>query len=135
MLNLPLLLGPGSTRERATRIGAARIVVGASTFQPVALSRRLTGISEEATTGATLFFARAFGIRNIALGAWVLATRDQPKQYRKMVYQVNAAIDAADVGILALAAVTKGVPKRFFALSAVLGTTACLSFLQLASEL
>ena len=135
MRYLPLFLGSRDTRDRATRIGIARIAVGASTFQPVAISRRLTGVSEDESTGTFLFFARAFGIRNIALGAWILATRDQPKQYRKMVYQVNAAIDAADMAVLGLAAVTRRVPKRFLALAGVLGTSACLSFLELASEL
>ena len=132
---LPFFLGSRDTRDRATRIGVARIVVGASTFQPAGLSRRLTGMSEAELSGATQFFARAFGIRNIVLGAWILTTLDQPKQYRRMVYQVNAAIDAADMAVLGLAAVTRRVPKRLFALAGVLGTSACLSFVQLASEL
>ena len=116
------------------RIGIARIVVGASTFQPVALGRHLIGVSDEQQTGPAVFFTRAFGIRNIALGAWVLATLDQPRAYRRTVYQVNAAIDAADMAILAFAAATRGIPKRFLALSAFLGTNACLAFLQLATE-
>ncbi|MFN2581857.1 MAG: hypothetical protein ABR498_03845 [Candidatus Dormibacteria bacterium] len=130
----PLFIGSKDERDRATRIGIARIAVGASTFQPVALSRHLVGLPTEDATGPFVFFARAFGIRNAVLGAWVLAARDQPKKHRRLCYRVNAAVDAGDVAVALFAAVTRRMPKRFMLLTAVLGGNACASFLELASE-
>ncbi|MBV8196176.1 MAG: hypothetical protein JOY80_11695 [Candidatus Dormibacteraeota bacterium] len=129
-----IFLGSRDERDRATRVGVARILVGASTFQPVAISRHLVGLPEDQATGPFIFFARAFGVRNMVLGAWVLAARDRPKQYRRLCYQVNAAVDAVDLAALLLATVQRRMPKRFVALTTVLATNACMAFLQLASE-
>jgi len=129
-----LFLGTESTRDRATRIGVARILVGASMFQPIAVATHLSGIPDDESSGSVLFFARAFGIRNAVLGAWVLASRDRPKRYQRLVYRVNAAVDAADLAVMAISAIGHRVPKRLLALTALLGGNACLGFLELASE-
>ncbi|TME45640.1 MAG: hypothetical protein E6I33_09395 [Chloroflexi bacterium] len=129
-----IFVGSRDTRDRATRIGAARIAVGASMFMPRPLARRIAGLTEAEASGTLAFLGRAFGVRNVVLGAWVLATRDQPKHERRRVYQVNAAVDAADMAILAWAAVTQRPSKRFMLLASTLGTNVCLGFLQLASE-
>ena len=50
------------------------------------------------------------------------------------MYQVNAAVDAADMAILVWAAITRRPSMRFMLLTSTLGTNACLGFLQLASE-
>ena len=134
MPNSLMFLGSHDARDRATRIGAARIVVGASTFLPRPVAMRIAGLTEAEASGTLAFFARALGIRNAVLGAWVLASRDRPKHERRTVYQVNAAVDAADMAVLAWAAITQRVPKRFALLAGTLGTNACLGFLALASE-
>ena len=129
-----IFIGTHDARERATRIGAARIAVGASTLLPPSLARHILGLRTDEVTGASVFFTRMFGIRNAVLGAWVLSTLDQSKEQRRFVYRVNAAVDAADMAVLVLSALSGRMPKRFFALSAVLGCNALLGFLELASE-
>jgi|SRR5438105_14059716 len=129
-----IFIGSRDTRDRATRIGAARIAVGASLFMPRPLARRIAGLTDAEASGTLAFFARAFAVRNIVLGAWVLTTRDRPKHERRTVYQVNAAVDAADMAILVWAAITRRPSMRFMLLTSTLGTNACLGFLQLASE-
>ena len=134
MPHSPFFIGTRTTRERATRLGVARIAVGGLTFQPMALGRRLMGVSDAEAGGALVFFARAFGVRNMVLGAWVLATRDQSRETRQLVYRVNAAVDAADMLVLLWAALANNIPKRLFALAAGLGGNACYAFFELASE-
>ena len=134
MPNSLIFLGSCSARDRATRIGVARIAVGGLTFLPRPVARQIAGLNETEATGTLSFFARAMGIRNAVLGAWVLVSRDRPKHERRTVYQVNAAVDAADMALLAWAAITQRVPKRFALLSVTLGTNALLGFLALASE-
>jgi hypothetical protein len=79
MSRSPLLLGTGGERERATRVGVARICIGGSMLLTTGLGRRVFGIPAEQDRGGGLrLAARLFGIRNVVLGGWVVA-RPSPR--------------------------------------------------------
>ena len=76
MTRSPVLLGTHTERERATRVGIARIAVGSTMLLTTGLGRRIFGIPAAQDQGGGLrLAARLFGIRNVALGAWTLLAR------------------------------------------------------------
>jgi hypothetical protein len=77
--------------------------VGGMLLVTTGLTRRLFGIPAEQDNAALRAMAHLAGIRNIVLGAWALAARDQGLDERRLCYQLNAATDAVDLGILAFA--------------------------------
>jgi hypothetical protein len=77
------LLKTNSERERATRLGIARMCVGGTLMIPP-LALRVFGVPKEQDTPSVRPLARLFGIRNIALGAWCLLALDQAPEDRSM---------------------------------------------------
>lgn len=134
MVRSPFLLGAGSERERATRIGVARMCVGGSLLLTTGLARRLFGVAEAQDTAALRMLARLFGIRNVVLGAWVLAARDHGAEQRRLCYRLNAVVDAADLGILAIGAMSGQGLVRAALMGSSLGGSALLAWLELLQE-
>ena len=130
----PFLLGTHDERERATRVGIARMVVGGSVLLTTGLARRAFGLPAEEDTASTRMLARLFGIRNVVLGTWALMARDQGADERRLCYRVNAAVDAADLVVIAWAAVTGEDLARMAVMSGALGTSALLAWLDLLGD-
>jgi hypothetical protein len=108
--------------------------VGGSLLFTTGLASRVFGAPAEQDNATTRLLARLFGIRNIVLGFWALAARDQSAAERKLCYQVNAAVDAADLAVLAIAFVRAPELRRAVLMSTALGGSAILAWLELARE-
>lgn len=135
MSRSPLLLGTGSERERATRIGIARICVGSSMVLTTGLARRVFGIPAAQDTGGGLrLAARLFGIRNVVLGTWALLARDQGIDERRLCYRLQAVVDAGDLAALAWAAVRGEGLLQPALMGSVLGGSAVLAWLDLLGD-
>ena len=78
--------------------------------------------------------ARLFGIRNVVLGTWVLSARDHGGDERRLCYQLNAATDATDLGILLVGGVKGEGLSRTAAMGWALGGSALLAWLDLIQE-
>jgi hypothetical protein len=131
VLTSPFLLGAGSERERATRIGVARMCVGGPLLLTTGLARRLFGVPEEQDTPALRMLGRLFGIRNVVLGLWTLAARDHGAEQRRLCYRLNAAVDAADLVVLAVGGTTGRGLVRAALMGGSLGGSALLAWLEL----
>lgn len=135
MSRSPLLLGTGSERERATRIGIARITVGSSMLLTTGLARRIFGIPAAQDKGGALrLAARLFGIRNVVLGAWALLARDQAIDERRLCYRLQAVVDAGDLAALAWAGVRGEGMLRPAIMGGFLGSSALLAWLDLIGD-
>jgi hypothetical protein len=115
-------------------MGVVRISVG-STLVAAGFARRVFGVPEDYDNGATRLASRLAGIRNAVLGAWTLATRDQDKAQRRVCYQLNAAVDAADVAVLLWAGLTHAELRRAALMGCALGGSALLGWLELLQDL
>ena len=134
MARSPFLIGAGSESERATRVSVVRICVGSMLLVTTGLARRLFGVRADQDNAALRLVARMFGIRNIVLGAWALASRDQGDDQRRLCYQLNAATDATDLGILVIGGIAgKGLWRAAF-MGGALGGSALLAWLELIQE-
>ena len=134
MARSPFLLGASSERERATRVGVARICVGSTLLIATGLARRLFGVPGDQDNAALRVVARLFGIRNVVLGTWVLSARDHGGDERRLCYQLNAATDATDLGILLVGGVKGEGLWRTAAMGWALGGSALLAWLDLIQE-
>ena len=134
MTRSPIFIGSTSEKDRATRIGIARISVGSVVLLTTRQAQQLFGLPDEQDSAATRLLARLFGIRNITLGAWALAVRDRSKAERKLCYQFNAAVDAADLVVLAVAGIMRQGLTRPVIMSSVLGSSALLAWLDLLDD-
>lgn len=134
MTRSPFLIGTTSERDRATRIGIARISVGSVVLLTNRQAQQLFGLPDEQDNPAVRLLARLFGIRNISLGAWALAVRDRSTAERKLCYQFNAAVDAADLVVLAVAGIMRQGLTRPVIMSSVLGSSALLAWLDLLDD-
>lgn len=134
MLRSPLLLGAEGERDRATRVATARIGVGSTLFA-AGVARRLFGVPADLDSGALRLASRLAGIRNVVLGCWALQVRDQGKAQRRLCYQLNAAVDAADIAVLAWAFVRHSELRQAALMGTALGGSALLAWLELLSEL
>ena len=135
MSRSPLLLGTASERDRATRIGIARICVGSSMVLTTGLARRVFGIPAAQDNGGGLrLAARLFGIRNVVLGTWTLLARDQGIDERRLCYRLQAAVDAGDLAALAWAAVRGDGLLQPAVMGGVLGGSALLAWLDLLGD-
>ena len=129
----PLLMGADTERERATRIGTARITLG-STLIASGFARRLFGVPREDDNGAVRLVARLAGIRNIGLGVWTLQVRDHSAAERRLCYQINAAVDAADVAVLLWAGFTHKELRQAALMGSALGVSALLGWMDLLED-
>jgi hypothetical protein len=135
MSRSPLLLGTGSERERATRIGIARITIGSSMLLTTGLARRFFGIPAAQDNGGGLrLAARLFGIRNVVLGTWALLARDQGIDERRLCYRLQAAVDAGDLAVLAWAGIRGDGLLRPALMGGALGSSAVLAWLDLLGD-
>jgi len=130
-----MLLGTSGEREEATRIGLLRIAIGGLGFLPAPIARRLVLIPRDEVTASTIFFTRAFGIRNMVMGLWTLAQRDAERARRRDWYRVNAAVDAVDLGLLLMLALSGKRTRAFPGIGFALGGSALLAWLDLIEEL
>ncbi len=136
MSRSPLLLGTGSERERATRIGVGRICIGGSMLLTPGLARRFFGIPAAQDKGGALrLVSRLFGIRNVVLGGLAIRARDLAVDERRLVYRVNAGIDAADLVVLVWAGIRGEGLVRPALMGGGLGASALLAWLDLLGDL
>ena len=136
MIRSPLLLGTGGERERATRVGIARICIGGSMLLTTGLGRRVFGIPAGQDKGGGLrLAARLFGIRNVVLGGWALLARDRDLEERRLCYRLNAAVDAGDLAVLAWAGIRGEGLLRAALMGGALGGSALLAWLDLLDDL
>jgi hypothetical protein len=131
----PLFLRTKTEHQRTTFAGVGRILIGVALLFPTSLSLRLFGIPEEYDNAALRAMGRLFGIRDIALGLWALAVRDQPSDVRKVCYRVNAAVDAADICALTLGAATSKELRRAAAMSSAFGGSGLIVWIDLIRDL
>jgi hypothetical protein len=129
----PLFIGAEAERDRATRLGVGRMTVG-STLIATGVARRLFGVPAEYDNGAARLVARLAGVRNIALGAWSLQVRDHSKAERRLCYQLNAAVDAADVAVLLWAGITHKELRRAALMGSALGVSMLLGWMDLLED-
>jgi len=127
-------MGANTERERAIRIGIGRLAVG-STLMASGFAHRLFGVPQEHDNGALRLVARLTGIRNIALGAWALQVRDHSAAERRLCYQLNAAVDAADVAVLLWAGFTHKELRRAALMGSALGVSILLGWMDLLEDL
>lgn len=131
MIRSPLLLGTSTERDGAARIAVLRTVVGALGLlanRPVQVA---FGLPAKQDTPAARAFARLFGIRNVALGMWTLSARDGSDDARRRCYELNTAVDVADVAVLLWPVLRRQGLARFGIISATLGISATLAWLEL----
>jgi hypothetical protein len=131
MIRSPLLVATSTERDGATRMGIVRIAVGAFPLLAPGPARMVFGLSTKDDTPALRTVARLFAIRNIVLGLLVLSTRHADVNNRHRCYQLNAAVDAADVLVLVWPVVRRQGLTRFSLGSANLALCAILSWLEL----
>ena len=129
----PFLLKTNSERERATRLGIARMCVGGTLMIPP-LALRVFGVPKEQDTPAVRLVARLFGIRNIALAAWCLLSRDQAPADRMLCYRVNAAVDGADVVALGWSGLTGDGMRQAAAMGSILGLSVLVGWIEMIAE-
>lgn len=129
----PFLLRTDSERQRATRVGVARMCVGGTLLFPTA-ARRLFGIPAEQDTPLLRMLGRLAGVRNVVLGAWVLAARDQPAGDRLLAYRLNAIVDAVDVAALGWAGITGEGLKQAAVMGTALGGSVLVAWIELIQE-
>jgi hypothetical protein len=91
-------------------------------------------VPEEQDNGTTRLLARLFGIRNITLGAWTLGVRDHGDEERRLCYQFNPAIDAADLGGSRDRGHDRNGLTRVVVMSSTLGLSALLAWLDLLGD-
>jgi hypothetical protein len=131
MIRSPLLVATNTEWDGATRIGIVRIAVGALPLLAPGPARIVFGLAKKDDTPALRTVARLFAIRNIVLGLWVLSARHGDANSRHRCYQLNAAVDAADVLVLVWPVVRRQGLTRFSLGCASLGLCAILSWLEL----
>lgn len=131
MSRSPLLLGTSTEREMATRMGQARITIGASALLATKLASLVFGLPTEQDNASARTMGRAFGIRNIVLGAWTLNTRDADLEVRRAWYSINAVVDAVDVAIFGWPLIRRQGMARFSISAMGLGTAALIAWLDI----
>ena len=131
MARAPLFIGTTTERERATRAAIVRLGIGATLLGATGLGRILFGIPKDQDNGAVRLVARLFAVRQLALGAWVLAAQDQGEGERKVCYQVNALTDAVDIVALGWAGISGKGLIQAAVLGSILGASEVLAWLDL----
>lgn len=131
MIRSPLLLGTSTERDGTTRIAVVRIVVGTLGLLANRPVQRAFGLPARHDTPTARALARLFGVRNVALGVWALSVRDDSADVRRRCYELNAAVDVADVAVLLWPVLRRQGLARFGITSALLGTSATLTWLEL----
>ena len=129
MLRSPFLMGATTQTDRITRIGVARIGVG-SVCLSARLAARIFGAPAEQVTPTARLVTRLFAIRNIVLGAWALAVRDADAEEQRRCFQLNAAVDIADVAVLAPFLLRRDL-RRAAVMATALGVSATIGWLEL----
>jgi hypothetical protein len=130
MLPSPLLLGARDQRERMTRVGVTRIVLGSSVGLTTTIAAKVFGAPPEQLTTGARFLARLFGVRNCVLGVWTLALRDADPAEQRRCFQFNAAVDIADL-LLVIPFLRHRDLRRAAFMSAVLAASVTLAWVEL----
>ena len=132
MIRSPFMLGASSQSQRMTRIGVARIGVGTEGLA-TGVAARVFGAPPDQVTPTARMVTRLFGIRNVALGAWTLAVREASAEEQRRCFQVNAAVDIADVVVLAPYLLRADLRRAAF-LACALGISATLGWAELLGQ-
>ncbi|MFN2465598.1 MAG: hypothetical protein ABR598_04960 [Candidatus Dormibacteria bacterium] len=130
----PILLGSSSERDRAMRAAGARIAIGALLGVFPGMARRTFGIPAAQDNGALRMISRLFGIRNVVLGVWALQVQGQGPEVRRQCYQLNAAVDALDIGALLIGAVAGEGLVQGAVMGSLLGSSEVLAWLDLLGD-
>jgi hypothetical protein len=104
---LPRLPGPTATKVQA--MAGGRFVLGALCLLAPTLVLKLLGFPERSTTAKT--FARMLGVRDLAVGLVILATREDAAIHRKAL-QAAALVDLGDLAAISLAGLRDPALRR-----------------------
>lgn len=111
-------------------MATGRIAIGATAVLAPGPGSRLLGYPVEQDLPTARLMARLFGVRDIALGALVWRTRDEPSLAR-YVYRLNAWVDAGDAAAMAVAVIGRQGIDRPALASAALALTGAAGWLNL----
>ena len=125
--------GARDHRDRITRIAVARLSVGSSVGLATGVTARVFGVPRDQVTPAARLIARLFGVRNCVLGVWALSVRDASAAEQKRCFQLNAAVDIADLAMLMPLLARRGL-RRTAIMSSVLAVNATLAWWELLQE-
>jgi len=119
-----------TTRRTVAAMAAGRVVIGAAAVLVPGPGSRLLGFPPEQDSPAARLSGRLFGVRDVALGALVWRTRDEPSLAR-YVYRLNAWVDAGDATAMAVAVIGRQGIDRAAVSSAALALTGAAGWLNL----
>jgi hypothetical protein len=109
-------------RQLLRIISAGRVAVGtAAVLLPRRVGRSWVGADADAT--GTRLFARAFGVRDLALGVATMQALDAGRPVRDLV-RLGAACDAVDAAATVLALRQIGLRRALPVLAVAVGATA-----------
>jgi hypothetical protein len=111
-------------------MAAGRIAIGAAAVLAPGPGSRLLGFPAEQDSPSAHLMSRLFGVRDIALGALVWRTRDEPSLSR-YVYRLNALVDAGDMAAMAVPVIERRGMDRAAISSAALALTGAAGWLNL----
>lgn len=89
-------------RSMALRMSAVRAAFGVAAILAPDFSARLIGYPGDQVNPTSRIFGGLFGVRELALAATVVGTRDQPSMLRSAL-ALNAACDLGDAAVAARA--------------------------------
>ncbi len=95
---------PPAVARASMRAAAGRIAIGAVAVLSPGPTSRLLGYPQEQDSPTARLMGRLFGVRDIALGALVLHTRQEPNLAR-YAFKLNAWCDAGDLAAMAVAVI------------------------------
>jgi hypothetical protein len=85
----------------AITISGGRVAIGIATVLVPGIALRMMGLPRDHDNASARMMARLFGVREIALGAAVIAmVQSTPRQPK--LYALNAGVDAGDAAVLGL---------------------------------
>lgn len=105
-----------STRKAVGQAAAIRAGFGALAIVAPGPGSKLLGIPEDQDRPAARLFARLFGVRELALAAWILVARENRTRLRNAA-AVNCAVDLGDALALLVAASADSDLRRAAAMS------------------
>ena len=109
--------------DPVTGISLGRIAIGVGSITSPQLTARLFGLSPAANPHVG-YFARMFGVREIALGALTLMAKGE---VRRTMVKAGIAVDSGDAVTGALGLARKDVPKLAGGMLAVVAVGAAAS--------
>lgn len=115
-------------------MGIVRIAIGVAALAAPSRTARLLGFPEEQDNPTARLMGRLFAVRDVALGALVLALRDDDPRAARFVYRLNAFVDAGDAASMATAVIAREGIDRAALSSALIAAPAAVGWSYLARK-